>query len=250
VDPVLECAGVRKAFGAVEALAGVDLTFRPGAITALIGPNGAGKTTLLNVLTGFVQADAGSASLNGVALKGLAPDRVARLGIARTFQDLRLIRAVPVLDNVMLARPRQRGEHLLRALSRIGVAPEEAANRAESLRLLELVHLRECVEMRAGELSYGQQKLLALACCLATDARVLLLDEPVAGVHPGVAEQVFAVLRRVRAEGRLVIFVEHDLAAVRELADVVVVMEGGRVIAEGPPDQVLERPRVLEAYLA
>jgi ABC-type branched-subunit amino acid transport system ATPase component len=154
------------------------------------------------------------------------------------------------LDDVMTARPNQRGETLLGALFRIGVAVEEARNREVALRLLRFVGLEEKAEELAGELSYGQQKLLTLACCLATEAQILLLDEPVAGVHPEMIQQILGLLRQLREQGKLVIFIEHDIAAVRQVADLVVVMDEGRVIAQGAPGEVLERPEIMEAYLA
>ena len=179
----------------------------------------------------------------------MAPHRVARQGIARTFQDLRLIQQVTVLENAMLARPNQKGERLWYALFRIGVAAEEARNREEALRWLRFVGLEEKAHEAAGELSYGQQKLLTLACCVATEARILLLDEPVAGVHPEMIAKILGLLRELKAMGKLVVFIEHDIAAVREVADVVIVMDEGRIIAQGPPKEVLERPEIMEAYL-
>jgi len=246
----VRCEQIIKIFDGVQALAGVDLQFSASGVVAIIGPNGAGKTTLLNVLTGFIRPDVGHCWLNEQRITKLAPYRIVRLGMARTFQDLRLITQVSVLDNVMTARPNQRGETLLGALFRIGVAAEEARNREMALRLLRFVGLEEKAEELAGELSYGQQKLLTLACCLATEAQILLLDEPVAGVHPEMIQQILGLLRQLREQGKLVIFIEHDIAAVRQVADVVVVMDEGRVIAQGAPNEVLERPEIMEAYLA
>jgi len=131
----------------------------------------------------------------------------------------------------------------------VGVAAQEARNRQDALRLLKFVGLAPQAGQLAGELSYGQQKLLTLACCLATGARVLLLDEPVAGVHPEMAARILGLLRQLRDDGKLIVFIEHDIAAVREIADAVVVMDDGRVIAQGPPAQVLERPEIMEAYV-
>ena len=149
----------------------------------------------------------------------------------------------------MLARPNQRGESLVWALLRFGVAAVEAQNRVEAMRLLRFVGLEEKTEDLAGDLSYGQQKLLTLACCLATEARILLLDEPVAGVHPEMVGHILGVLRRLRDDGKLIVFIEHDIGAVRAVADHVIVMDGGKVIAQGPPPDVLERPEIMEAYL-
>lgn len=246
----LRCHGLDKTFGGTHALAGVTIQFPATGITAIIGPNGAGKTTLINLLTGFVRPDGGHCFLGQRDATRLAPHRIAGLGFARTFQDLRLIQQITVLDNVMLARPNQRGEKLFYALFRFGVATEEARNREEALRLLKFVGLESKAYELAGELSYGEQKLLTLACCLATEAHTLLLDEPVSGVFPEMASRILDLLRQVRDDGKRIIFIEHDVGAVRKIADVVIVMDQGKVIAQGAPGEVLERPDIMEAYLA
>ena len=244
----LRCDGLRKSFDGVCALADVRLQFRPSGITAIIGPNGAGKTTLINVLTGFLRPDEGRCFLGERETTRLAPHRISRLGVARTFQDLRLILQVSVLENALLARPNQRGEKLVRALLRLNVQTEETRNRGEVERLLGFVGLKDRASELAGELSYGQQKLLTLACCLATEARILLLDEPVAGVHPEMASRILDLLLQLRDQGKLVVFIEHDIAAVRQVADHIIVMDEGKIIAEGPPRDVLDRPEIMEVY--
>jgi ABC-type branched-subunit amino acid transport system ATPase component len=246
----IRCEALEKTFGGTRALASVTLEFPTSGITAVIGPNGAGKTTLINILTGFIRPDSGRCFLGKREITRMAPHRIARLGLARTFQDLRLIQQITVLDNVMLARPNQRGERLFYALFRFGVRAEEARNREEAMRLLKFVGLEEKAAELAGELSYGEQKLLTLACCLATEAGILLLDEPVAGVHPEMALRILALLRQLRNKGKVIIFIEHDISAVRQIADVAIVMDEGKVIAQGPPSEVLERPEIMEAYLA
>ena len=245
----LRCEGLRKSFDGTVALQDVTLEFPPFGVIGIIGPNGAGKTTLVNVLTGFLRAEHGKALFDGTELTKLAPHRIARLGIARTFQELRLIQQVTVLENVMLARPNQKGERLWNALFGVGFAAEETGNRAEALRWLRFVGLDVNASDDAGELSYGQQKLLTLACCLATGARVLFLDEPVAGVHPELVGKILALLRDLKAMGKLVVFIEHDIASVRKVADMVIVMDEGRIIAQGSPREVLEKPEILEAYV-
>jgi ABC-type branched-subunit amino acid transport system ATPase component len=247
---ILRCEQLSKSFDGVPALACLDLAFPASGIIAIIGPNGTGKTTLLNTITGFLSPDAGHIFLDQCEITNLAPYRIARLGIARTFQDLRLIQQLSVLENVMLARPQQRGERLFYALARVGVAAEEAHNREEAMRLLRFIGLEEKAHEFAGELSYGQQKLLTLACGLATEARILMLDEPVAGVHPEAAVRILTALKRLGSEGKLVIFIEHDISAVRRIANTVIVMDSGRVIAQGHPGEVLERPEIMEVYLA
>ena len=245
----LRCKGLSKSFDGTLALHDVRLEFPSSGIVAIIGPNGAGKTTLLNVLTGFLRADEGQFFLGDQELTRLTPHRIARLGITRTFQDLRLISQVSVIENVLLARPNQKGERLVAALFRFGVAQEELRNHEEAMRCLRFVGLEQKTNETAGELSYGQQKLLTLACCIAAEGQILLLDEPVTGVYPETIFQILDILRQLREQGRLVVLVEHDIAAVRQIADVVIVMDEGRIITQGKPNEVLERPEIIEAYV-
>lgn len=245
----LRCENLSKSFGGVQALANVSLEFPTSGIVAVIGPNGAGKTTLLNVVTGFLRPSVGRAFLGKCDLTRLPAHKIARLGVARTFQDLRLITQVSVLENVLLARPDQKGERLWSALFRIGVAAEETKNREAAMHWLEFVGLKGAATQLVGELSYGQQKLLTLACCLATEASILLLDEPVAGVHPEMIERILDLLRELRSLNKLVVFIEHDIASVREVADSVIVIDHGKIIAQGKPSEVLERPEIIEAYV-
>lgn len=246
----LRCDGICKSFGGVDALKDLYLQFPVSGIVAIIGPNGAGKTTLINVLTGFLRPDAGRCYFGEYEITDLPPYRIAQLGIARTFQDIRLIFQVPILENIMLSRPRQRGETLLRALLRLGVSEEETRSRDEAKRMLSIIGLEENDGKLAGELSYGQQKLLTLACCIATGAGILFLDEPVAGVHPQLASHILNLLSHFREEGKLIVFIEHNISAVRQVADLVIVMDAGNVIAQGHPSEVLDSPEILEAYLA
>jgi branched-chain amino acid transport system ATP-binding protein len=248
----LRCENLCKSFGGVVALDKVSLRVPPRSRVAIIGPNGAGKTTLLNVFSGFCRPDSGHCYLEDHELTHLSPDKIARLGLVRTFQEVRLVQRVSVLENVLLARPGQRGERLLSALVGTGVRREEAKNRQEALRILGFVNLVEAAVQPAGELSHGQQRLLALACCLAVQPRVLLLDEPVSGVDGAMRRRILELLPRLLEEMGigLVSFIEHDLPAVQEVADEVIVMDHGRIIAQGKPSEVLELPEVIEAYLA
>jgi ABC-type branched-subunit amino acid transport system ATPase component len=245
----LRCERLGVAFGGVSALIDVDITLQPGRITAIIGPNGAGKTTLFNVLTGLLKPDSGRCYLGEREVTWLPPHRIARLGVARAFQELRLIQEMSVLDNVLLAAPPTRGETLYGALLGLGAA-EEMEHGAQAAQILRFVGLADQSSGAAGELSYGQQKLLSLACCVATGASILLLDEPIAGVHPKLAEEILTLLVELRGRGTTIVFVEHDLEAVRRFAEHIIVMDGGRTVAEGPPETVLNRPEVLGAYLA
>jgi len=245
----LKCVGVGKSFDGVHALTDLNLDFPPSGVVAIIGPNGAGKTTLFNVMTGFVHPEFGQVFLGERELTHLPPHAIARLGIARTFQELRLISQSPALENVLLARPNQKGERLVPALLRFGVAAEEAQNRCEALRWLRFVRLQDAADCLAGELSYGQQKLLNLACCLATDAPILLLDEPVTGIHPEMVLHISDLLCQLRGLGKQIVLIEHNIAFVRQVADHVIVMDGGEIISEGRPSDVLERPEIFEAYV-
>ncbi|HKQ50361.1 MAG TPA: ABC transporter ATP-binding protein [Phycisphaerae bacterium] len=245
----LRCVNIRKSFDGTAVLDIAALSLPLSGFVAIIGPNGAGKTTLLNVVTGFMRPDEGKIFLDDVELTRLAPHRIVQAGLARTFQELRLISLISVLENVMLARQCQKGERLWRALTRIGVGANERANKERAMELLEFVGLAEKAHDMAGTLSYGQQKILTLACCIATDARILFLDEPVAGVHSQMAEKILGLLQTLHDDGKLVFFIEHDIPAVRQIAERVIVMDHGVVIADGPPHEVLERPEILEAYV-
>ncbi len=247
---VLRCERLSKSFDGVKALDSLTLDLPASEIAAIIGPNGAGKTTLINVISGFLRPDGGKCLLGEREITRAAPHKINALGVARTFQDLRLVRLISVLENVMLARPNQPGERLWRALTQLGVKRDERRNRAEAERLLDFVGLTQKAKEPAGELSYGQQKLLSLACCLATEASILLLDEPIAGMHPEMAERILGLLAQLRDAGKLIVFIEHDMGSVRKVADMVYVMDDGRLIAQGPPDEVLDRPEIMEAFVA
>lgn len=248
--PTLRARNVCKSFGGSQVLVDVCFEFPAAGIIAIIGPNGAGKTTLLNILSGFLSPHTGHCWLDKQEITYLPPHRIVQLGLARTFQDLRLIQQLSVIENVLLARPHQKGEGLLSAILRFGVAKQEDHNRKEALHLLRFVGLEKMISKLASELSYGQQKLLSLACCLATEARVLLLDEPVAGVNPQMISYILTLLRQLRADGKLIIFIEHDINVVRQVADLVMVMDAGKIVAEGSPQEILESPEIMEVYLA
>ena len=246
----LRCERLDKAFGGIHALTGVSIAFPGSGCVGIIGPNGAGKSTLLNALTGFVRPDGGSCSLGNDDITSLSPHQIARRGIVRTFQRVRLVERLSVLGNVMLAKPGQRGERLWNCLTRRGVAAEEAENLRKANQLLEAVNLLDKAAHPAADLSYGQQKLLSICCCLATGAQILLLDEPVAGIHPDMILRISHYIKGIADQGRLVVFVEHDMEMVRQTADLVIVMDAGRVIANGKPDDLLNRREILEAYIA
>ena len=238
-----------RAFGGSFALNGATAEIQGARTTAIIGPNGAGKTTLLNILTGFLAADSGQCFLGERKITGMSVEAIARLGLVRTFQEVRLIRQVSVLENVLLAQPRQRGERLGTVLLRSLWRSDEVRIREVALDWLGMAGLMGKKSLLAENLSYGQQKLLSLAMCLAADAKILLLDEPVAGVDPEMKDRILRVLREVRKETTTIVFIEHDLDVVRRAADEVIVMEAGRVLLKGAPEDVLESREVLDAYV-
>jgi len=246
---ILDISNLSRAFDGVKAVDELSFAVDEQQIVSLIGPNGAGKTTLFNLICGFLRADAGEVFLRGRRLDGVGPHRIARRGIGRTFQDLRLLRKVTVLENIMLAFQHQSGEGVFHALAGRKSRREEQRNLGKACDLLKFVGLEDKAGDLAEALSYGQQKLLTLACCLAMDAQLLLLDEPVAGIEPETSHRILDLLQELRGRGKTVLLIEHNLEAVRAISDFVVVMDEGRKIAEGTPEAVMQDPVVLDAYL-
>jgi len=250
-ETLLEVENVRKRFGGVRALDGVSLEVRAGAVYGLIGPNGSGKTTLFNVVTGFLRPDSGHVRFRGRPLDGLSPDRIARLGLCRTFQANVCPQRMTVMENMLLAGQPQTGESLVKAMLRPGRVRAEERSALERARgLLELVGLGKHADHYAGELSGGQKKLLSLAQALMASPRLVLLDEPVAGVNPKLVDHILEVISRLRGEGWNFLLVEHNMRVIRTVCDRVSVLDAGRVIAEGPAAETLARDEVLHAYLA
>jgi neutral amino acid transport system ATP-binding protein len=249
--PILEVANVHKSYGGVAAVAGATLTVEEGTLTALIGPNGAGKTTLFDVVSGFVRGDRGQILYDGTTVFRRPPYVIARRGMVRTFQLTRVLSAMSVLDNMMLGAAQQSGESVLNLLVHPrAVCHQEAAVRERARELLGVFGLEAKAGDYAGTLSGGQRKLLELARALMMRPRLVLLDEPMAGINPTLGLQLFEFIHRLRAEeGVSFLFVEHDMDAVMSNADHVIVMADGRVIAEGVPDAVRRDPVVVDAYL-
>ena len=248
---LLEVERLSKSFGGVAALDQVTFAVEEGSITALIGPNGAGKTTAFNVISGFLKPNAGAIRFAGGRIEGLRGDLVARAGLVRAFQAPRVLTRMSVLDNMLLAGKDQPGERLsLNWLAPRRVAVRELEVHRRALDLLELVRLLPLAEAYAGTLSGGQRKLLELGRALMVEPRMILLDEPMAGVAPVLAEQLVEHIRRLRAErGVTFCVIEHDMDVVMSISDRVIVMDEGRVIAEGTPETVQRDERVIEAYL-
>jgi branched-chain amino acid transport system ATP-binding protein len=250
-DPILEIDGLRKSFGGLQAVAGASFSVARSSLTALIGPNGAGKTTLFDLVTGFVDPDRGGIRFEGRTIAGLAPHRIARRGLVRTFQLTRVFAAMTVLENMMLAPPGQPGESLLR-LMRPGSGSRrvEALARERALALLTRFKLQDKAEDYAGSLSGGQRKLLELARALMVEPHLVLLDEPMAGVNRVLGRRLLDYIEELRqASGMTFLFVEHDMDVVMSRADHVVVMAEGAVIATGAPEAVRADRRVIDAYL-
>jgi branched-chain amino acid transport system permease protein len=246
---ILETEGVSKRFGGIVAADDLAIQLRKGTITALVGPNGAGKTTVFNLLTGFIRPDGGSVRLNGVELVGQNPDKVARMGLVRSFQDVRLMHRLTCLQNVMLAVQEQAGENLGKLLFGGRAARRsEAETREKAMDWLGFVGMADFANIPAGALSYGQSKLLSLSRVLATEASVLLLDEPASGIDTKWVDTVLDLVETVREQGRTVCIVEHNLHVVSRLADHTYFMELGRITAQGTIDELSNSPRLAEAY--
>lgn len=247
---ILEVKHVDKSFGGFKALDDVSLAAEEGQVTGLIGPNGAGKSTLLNIISGFLELDRGQILVDGRDITGLPPHRCFEAGIARTFQDSQVLFYMTGLDNVVVSSPGQRGELEHNALFRpLMVAREERERRVEAMGHLERLNIPEKATSLAQALSYGQQKLLEFGRMLNSRARVFLLDEPMAGIHPDLIEGVGQLIKTAATEdGKAVILVEHNLKTVMELSDHVVVVRE-HVVLEGPPAKVQDDERLTGAFL-
>jgi branched-chain amino acid transport system ATP-binding protein len=245
---MLEVRGLHLQFGGIRALAGVDLAVAEGETLAVIGPNGSGKTSLFNCVTGLYRPSGGTIAFAGQSLLGLSPDAVTRRGIARTFQNLRLFHNMTVLDNLLLGRHRHFRRRLWHALLR--VRAEEVRHRRRCEELVDFLHLQPYRKSRVADCPYGVQKRVELARALATEPRLLLLDEPVAGLTAEEKEEVAYWVHELRGRlGVTVLLVEHDLRVASRLATRMVALDRGAKIAEGTPAEVQRHPGVVRAYL-
>ena len=241
---LLEIEGVHKSFGGLKALDGASFTVEEGTIAGLIGPNGSGKTTLFNVITGYERPDEGRVSFRGESIALLRPDQVFARGVGRTFQLTRIFARLTVLENMLIAT--QRREGWLRSVLR---SAGDAGERSRALELLEFVGIANLAGLAAGNLSYGQRRLLELAYVLVADPAVILLDEPAGGVNPSLVHLIADRIRDLNRRGKTFLIVEHDMGFVMDLCARVTVLDQGRALLTAPPEEVRNNPAVLDAYL-
>ncbi|MCW5657164.1 MAG: ABC transporter ATP-binding protein [Burkholderiaceae bacterium] len=247
---LLSVDNLTKSFGGIRAIDNVSFVIKQGAVHSIIGPNGAGKTTLLNLLSGLVAPDAGSIRLDGVDLTGAAPYRMAAAGLGRTFQNLQVFFNMSALENVMTGRHLRERDALWPALLRLpSLVQSEIATRERALQLLAQVGLADWAHAPAESMPYGSLKRLEIARALAAEPKLLLLDEPAAGLNATEAQAIDALIKRLAGMGTTVILVEHNMKLVMGVSDHLLVLDQGRVLAEGTPSQVRANPSVIEAYL-
>lgn len=249
--PVLDVRNLGIDFGGLTAVDGFNMTIGPTEISGLIGPNGAGKTTIFNLLTGVYQPTRGSILINGINTKGMSAAKVNRLGVARTFQNIRLFSEMTALENVKVGMHNHIKCNFVSSLLHLpGYYISEKKANAKAMELLEFMGLADVADVKAGSLPYGVQRRLEIARALATEPSLILLDEPAAGMNPSETTELMHQIRRIRDTFQIAIFlIEHDMNLVMNVCEGIVVVNYGRVIAKGTPEQIKENPAVIEAYL-
>ncbi len=250
MSALLQTRGLSKTFGGLKAVQNVDLAVGANRIVSVIGPNGAGKTTFFNCLSGIYCPDGGEILLDGQNIAGRRPHQISRLGMSRTFQNIRLFPEMTVIENVLVAQFQHRSLSPLPLLFRSPkFCASEQANRNEALEFLDFVGLRAHANRRSSSLAYGQQRRLEIARALATKPRLLLLDEPAAGMNPQEAVEMVQLISRIRERGLAILLIEHHMKVVMTISDEILVLDHGITIAHGAPEQVRNDPQVIKAYL-
>lgn len=251
MEPLLKASHVVEMFGGLKAVSDFNVYLNPGELIGLIGPNGAGKTTAFNLFTGVYQPTSGEIEFDGQSIVGLAPYQITQRGIARTFQNIRLFSELSVLDNVKIAFHDHVKYGLLEAVLRVGrYTAEERQIEQESLELLKIFHLKDKAYETAKNLPYGAQRRLEIARALAAKPKLLLLDEPAAGMNPQETQELMEMIRWIRDEFNLtILLIEHDMSLVMGICERIYVLEYGHIIAHGTPDEIQHNPEVIRAYL-
>jgi branched-chain amino acid transport system ATP-binding protein len=250
MTPLLETRDLSKTFGGLKAVQKINLRIEPNRIFSVIGPNGAGKTTFFNCLSGIYRPDGGSILLDGKDITGRAPHEVCRLGLCRTFQNIRLFPEMSVLENILVAQFQHRSlSPLPLLLHSPHFREQEQQNRNEALGFLDFVGLARYADEMSGNLAYGLQRRLEIARALATHPRLLLLDEPAAGMNPQEALEMVGLISRIRERGLAILLIEHHMKVVMTISDEILVLDHGVPIAHGAPEQVRNDPQVIKAYL-
>ncbi|MCD6193325.1 MAG: ABC transporter ATP-binding protein [Candidatus Aminicenantes bacterium] len=247
---ILRVENLFKEFDGIKAVDGLSFEVESGSICGLVGPNGSGKTTVFNLICGYLKPDKGKINFRDREITNLSPDKNARLGLGRTFQNIRLFPQISVLDNVMLGFKYSKGEHFFAALFQTkSMKEEEREKRTKAEEILRFVGLIDKRNKLAENLSHGQRKLLELARVLALDPKLFLLDEPFAGLFPETKRKMLDLMRKLKEKGRTILFVEHDMNSVMGVAEKVIVLNYGKKIAEGKPEEVKNNEKVISAYL-